>query len=337
MFSAIICRKRHLTIFLFFFRNAYFVYLMFRSRSHEVVKIMGHDVKQFKSLEGFLESGPQFVLQSYIILRGDKKGIEDFHSVDARKISPTSRITVPKRTIISNYFLGRLAILCITIILSFVSLAKTGYNVNVPDPDEKRKSQQNPQNVKRFWSTSLPFHFICVLFRVSCLAYFFAALSTWTVLIIVLTMIINFLILHYDAKVIPTMTLVLGVVSVFLPNGYLLFNFAGTFLVDMTYEGSWKFLLFHMLAVTSGFLICVSVIWAGEVSGWNFVEENIPTNSVLSQDEVKYGLNLILFLLGGLSLVLCLVHWKRSIAPLYDSPVEEMPMENKEEDEDNAE
>ena len=209
--------------------------------------------------------------------------------------------------------------------------------MNVPDPDEKRKSQQNPQNVKRFWSTSLPFHFICVLFRVSCLAYFFAALSTWTVLIIVLTMIINFLILHYDAKVIPTMTLVLGVVSVFLPNGYLLFNFAGTFLVDMTYEGSWKFLLFHMLAVTSGFLICVSVIWAGEVSQWTFVEENIPTDSVLSQDEVKYGLNLILFFLGGLSLVLCLVHWKRSVAPLYDSPVEEIAMEAKEEIEENDE
>ena len=46
---------------------------------------MGHDVKQFKSLEGFLESGPQFVLQSYIILRGDKKGFEDFQSVDASK------------------------------------------------------------------------------------------------------------------------------------------------------------------------------------------------------------------------------------------------------------
>ena len=302
---------------------------MFRSRTHEVVKIMGHDVKQFKSLEGFLESGPQFVLQSYIILRGDKKGIEDFHSVDARKICNDR---TPNRTVITRHFLGRLAILCITIILSFVSLAKTGYNVNVPDPDEKRKSQQNPQNVKRFWSTSLPFHFICVLFRVSCLAYFFAALSTWTVLIIVLTMIINFLILHYDAKVIPTMTLVLGVVSVFLPNGYLLFNFAGTFLVDMTYEGSWKFLLFHMLAVTSGFLICVSVIWAGEVSQWTFVEENIPIDSVLSQDEVKYGLNLILFFLGGLSLVLCLVHWKRSVAPLYDSPVEEIAMEAKEEE-----
>ena len=32
------------------------------------------------------ESGPQFVLQSYIILRGDKKGFEDFESVDAGKL-----------------------------------------------------------------------------------------------------------------------------------------------------------------------------------------------------------------------------------------------------------
>ena len=61
------------------------VYLMCQRKSHQVVKVMGHDVKQFKSLEGFLESGPQFVLQSYIILRGDKKGFEDFESVDAGK------------------------------------------------------------------------------------------------------------------------------------------------------------------------------------------------------------------------------------------------------------
>ena len=30
---------------------------------------MVFDIKQFKSLEGFLESGPQFVLQAYILLR----------------------------------------------------------------------------------------------------------------------------------------------------------------------------------------------------------------------------------------------------------------------------
>ena len=52
------------------------LYLMIINRSHEVIKIMGHDVKQFKSLEGFLESGPQFILQSYILLRGEKHCFE---------------------------------------------------------------------------------------------------------------------------------------------------------------------------------------------------------------------------------------------------------------------
>ena len=95
------------------------------------------------------------------------------------------------------YFSGRLAILCITIALSFISLTKTGYNVNVPDPEEQRKSPQNTKNVKRFWLTSIPFHFVCVLFRVGCLAYFCANLSYWTTVIILFTMLVNMLILHY--------------------------------------------------------------------------------------------------------------------------------------------
>ena len=37
-----------------------------KSRAPE--RAMVFDVKQFKSLEGFLESGPQFVLQLYILL-----------------------------------------------------------------------------------------------------------------------------------------------------------------------------------------------------------------------------------------------------------------------------
>ena len=61
------------------------LYLMIINRSHEVIKIMGHDVKQFKSLEGFLESGPQFILQSYILLRGEKQGYEDLTSVEASR------------------------------------------------------------------------------------------------------------------------------------------------------------------------------------------------------------------------------------------------------------
>lgn len=49
------------------------VYLMILNKSREIVSIMGHDIKQFKSLEGFLEAGPQFVLQTYILLTTDKE------------------------------------------------------------------------------------------------------------------------------------------------------------------------------------------------------------------------------------------------------------------------
>ena len=180
--------------------------------------------------------------------------------------------------------------MCITVILSFFSLAKTGYNVNVPDPDENRKSQQNKENVTRFWATSLPFHFVCVLFRVSSLAYFCANLSYWTVAIVLFTMVINILILHYDAKATPTITILLGTVSVFMPNGYLLYNFAAAFLVDFTFEGSKKFLGFHMLSVTALFEICIGVIWAGQVEAWDFVVRNVPEKSVLNDNDFKYDI-----------------------------------------------
>lgn len=131
-------------------------------------------------------------------------------------------------------------------------------------------------------------------------------------------MIINMLILHYDAKASPTITILLGTVSVFMPNGYLLYNFAATFLVDFTFDGTKKFLFFHMLSVTAEFIICLSIIWAGQVNEWNFVIENIPPKSVLNEREVKFSLNVALILLGVLSLVLALIHWFKSIVPLYD-------------------
>ncbi len=59
------------------------VYLMIINRSREIVSIMGHDVKQFKSLEGFLESGPQFVLQTYILLRPNKESDEQGDASEA--------------------------------------------------------------------------------------------------------------------------------------------------------------------------------------------------------------------------------------------------------------
>ena len=84
-----------------------------------------------------------------------------------------------------------------------------------------------------------------------------------------------------DARASPMMTILLGTVSVFLPNGYLLYNFAATFLCDFTFDQSKKYLFFHMLAVTTEFCICVGIIWIGQVQEWSFIVENIPSNSVL--------------------------------------------------------
>ncbi len=61
------------------------VYLMIINRSREIVSIMGHDVKQFKSLEGFLEAGPQFVLQTYILLSSDPEDEDRGEQSEASK------------------------------------------------------------------------------------------------------------------------------------------------------------------------------------------------------------------------------------------------------------
>ncbi len=130
-------------------------------------------------------------------------------------------------------------------------------------------------------------------------------------------MVINMTILHFSASAGPTMTLLLGAISVFMPNGYLLYNFAATFPVDFRYEGTKAFLFRHMLVITC--LICsfVGLVWAGQLLHWPLVMNNIPDGSVLSDEDVGNGMNAILILLGGLSLVLCLIHWKKSIVPLY--------------------
>ena len=48
----------------------------------------------------------------------------------------------------------------------------------------------------------------------------------------------NFAMLHFNAGASNTISLLLGTVSIFMPNGYLLYNFAATFMVDFTFEGA---------------------------------------------------------------------------------------------------
>ena len=107
-----------------------------------------------------------------------------------------------------------MAILCLTTLISFASLTKTGCNVNKPDPDKNRKAPQIVTSSIRFLLTSVPFHFFMTLFRVSCLAYFFAFYWKWTFLIIGVTILINVGIL-WSCKCSPTITVLLGKVYIY--------------------------------------------------------------------------------------------------------------------------
>ena len=123
------------------------VILLIKRRDREPLKFMGHDLKQFKSLEGFLESGPQFALQSYILLIGQKKddniNWDDISEDDAE----------------------RLAILSFSVLMSFISLVKTAVNVNIPDPDPRRQTKQYKENVPCFKVSLWFFTLTTVLFR----------------------------------------------------------------------------------------------------------------------------------------------------------------------------
>jgi len=131
-------------------------------------------VKEFKSLEGFFESGPQFILQGYILLRGELPHFEKIDSITGGELNPAgfrkSGISCEVGCFLDGIFLttlfhqiimrlemlkyfifsDRALIMSASITLSFLSLTKTGFNLNSPDPDEKRREQQFKEKSKLF-------------------------------------------------------------------------------------------------------------------------------------------------------------------------------------------
>ena len=245
----------------------------------------------------------------------------------------------------------RITVLAFSILFSLLSLIKTSVNVNRPDPDERRTSPQYNDHPTRFVLTSVVFHFFCVLFRLCSIAYFFATIREYTTIILFGTLIINVVLLYINSESNYVVIVLLGVVSVFGPNGYLvsiskksicfyalqclksmngevyfkcqlsylfqLHNFAAIFPVDFTFQQTKRFLWFHMALVTSLFLGCVVVIMAS-VGRADWLDDNIPNDSILNDEKIQYGLTSCLLFLGVMSIVSCFYHWKRSIVPLYD-------------------
>ena len=122
---------------------------------------------------------------------------------------------------INLFILDRIEILAFSIILSLASLIKTSVNVNRPDPDVKRTSPQNNNSPITFVLTSVLFHFFCVLFRLSAITFFFATIREYSTIVLVLTLAINVVLLYLNSESNYVVIVLLGVVSVFGPNGYL--------------------------------------------------------------------------------------------------------------------
>jgi len=272
------------------------VALLVRRRDHEPLKFMGHDLKQFKSLEGFLESGPQFALQSYILMIGQKKDTNiDFNNITEDDAE-------------------RLAILCFSVLCSFLSLVKTAYQVNVPDCDPRRKDKQNKKNAPYFRVSLFFFKFFTVLFRILSLSFFFVYLRQWTILLIVTAFISNVVIL-FCVEATITIVIILGAISIFVPNGYLLYNFAGTIHVDLTRTQS------KILFLTSTFV--VNIIWfAGIISVMVLAEVyKLPAEHAIKDETTQYkfvmAMDICLLLTGIISSILALVHWYLNIEKLF--------------------
>ncbi|XP_023327152.1 uncharacterized protein LOC111700468 isoform X3 [Eurytemora carolleeae] len=249
---------------------------------------MGHDLKQFKSLEGFLESGPSFCLQTYILMVGHKKGTNiDWDNVKEDDIE-------------------RLLLLSCSILFSFLSLVKTSCSVNVPDPDPRRTKPQYKKSAKYFVLTLVLFNLTCILYRVIGISFFCVYLRQYIILIIVTGFLCNLCTWLYMSRS-PTISIILGAISIFVPNGYLLYNFAGTLVVDLSRRGT-KVVFFVST-------IGPNIIWAGGIVGVAIYTgtSGLTLEHIISDHDthLKFviGMNIVLGILGLLSTMLGIVHW----------------------------
>jgi hypothetical protein len=65
-----------------------------------------------------------------------------------------------------------------------------------------------------------------------------------------------------------------------------------------------------MLILTTSFLACVVGVISAGIRDANWLASNVPEDSVLNDYRVQTGLNVVLVVLGLLSLLLCFVHYK---------------------------
>jgi len=113
-----------------------------------------------------------------------------------------------------------------------------------------------------------------------------------------------------------TMVIVLGAISVFVPNGYLLYNFAGVIVVDMVRQSSKIYLIAHTLAVNLVFMF--GIVGVAVASSTAKLPEQHLIQDPVEQAKFVLGMNISLAILGVLSFLAAVLHWTISVSKLYE-------------------
>ena len=103
-----------------------------------------------------------------------------------------------------------------------------------------------------------------------------------------------------------------------MPNGYLLYNFAATFLVDLTFQQTKRFYMWHILLINLIYLVLILFTSKGVVD-LDFNSQFIPNNSILSQTFILNRIAISIGVSGILSFCFALLHWKKTIYFLYEN------------------
>jgi len=140
-------------------------------------------------------------------------------------------------------------------------------------------------------------------------------------MLLVFTAFFSNVVILFCVEASVTIVIILGAISIFVPNGYLLYNFAGTIHVDLTRNESKIFFL------TSTFV--VNLIWFAGIIGVIVLAEvyRLPDEHAIEDQSTQYkfvmAMDIFLLIVGVLSSILALVHWYVSIEKLFEDPEEE--------------
>lgn len=246
--------------------------------------------QQIDALHGFLESGPQSVLQTYIFLLGES----ETHTV----------------------------LLISTILISWISLTVTAIKFNRPDPNQDRDHAKDSKGGWGFIITSTLFHIFCVSFRIIFFAFLFASVRWWGILILFLYLMVICQVYRRSA---PddrrNVMIALFISSALVPNGYLLHKFLGN-QVDLGYQGVKKIFLQLNLIITGSFMIITTTIMTLYL--FSKKAQNFIITNCLYMDHglIFYTITGSILLTGFLTVLTCILHLLASIKPLYKEPVE---------------